>query len=488
MQVTETLNEGLKRGYAITVPATELEAKVTEKLEEARKDFQMKGFRKGKAPAALMKKMFGKSVLGEAMQETIDKAMRDHFEASGDRPALQPEVKMTNEDWKEGEDVEVSMTYEALPQVPEVAFGELKLEKLVAEIEDASVDEALQNLAASAKDFEDRKKGSKAKDGDQVVIDFKGSVDGELFDGGSAEDFPLVLGSKSFIPGFEDQLVGVKAGDELEVKVTFPEGYGAPNLAGKEASFAVTVKAVKAPKPAAIDDALATRYGAESLDALKEQVRKRLADEYAQASRAILKRRLMDALDERVAFEVPPTLVDVEAKQIAHQLWHEEHHDHHGHEHGEIEPTRRAREARRAAGAARAAARRDRQQARRHRARGRRAARGLRPGAAVPGAGAAVLRVHPEEPAGLPADPGAAVRGPRRRLHPRARPGQREAGRQGRAAEGDRGARRGRGDADRAGAGGRGRGVADRGRRLTSPAAGASLRGTSTPSDEAPPC
>ena len=339
MQVTETLNEGLKRGYAITVPATELETKVTEKLEEARKDFQMKGFRKGKAPAALMKKMFGKSVLGEAMQETIDQAMRDHFEASGDRPALQPQVKMTNEDWKEGDDVEVSMTYEALPQVPEVALGEISLEKLVAEIEDASVDEAIANLAASAKDFEDRKKGAKAKDGDQVTIDFKGSVDGEPFDGGSAEDFPLVLGSKSFIPGFEDQLVGVKAGDEVEVKVTFPETYGAPNLAGKEASFAVTVKAVKSPKPAEIDDALAARFGAETLDALKEQVRRRLADEYAQASRAILKRRLMDALDERVSFDVPPTLVEVEAKQVAHQLWHEEHHDHHGHDHDEIEPT-----------------------------------------------------------------------------------------------------------------------------------------------------
>ena len=339
MQVTETLNEGLKRGYAITVPATELEAKVTEKLEEARKDFQMKGFRKGKAPAALMKKMFGKSVLGEAMQETIDKAMRDHFEASGERPALQPQVKMTNEDWKEGQDVEVSMTYEALPQVPEVALDEIALEKLVAEIEDAAVDEALANLAASAKDFEDRKKGAKAKDGDQVVIDFKGSVDGAPFDGGSAEEFPLVLGSKSFIPGFEEQLVGVKAGDELEVKVTFPEKYGAPNLAGKEATFAVTVKAVKGPKPAEIDDALAVRYGVETLDALKEQVRKRLADEYAQASRAILKRRLMDALDERVSFEVPPTLVEVEAKQVAHQLWHEEHHDHHGHDHDEIEPT-----------------------------------------------------------------------------------------------------------------------------------------------------
>jgi trigger factor len=339
MQVTETLNEGLKRGYAITVPATELEAKVSEKLEEARKDFQMKGFRKGKAPAALMKKMFGKSVLGEAMQESIDAAMREHFEASGDRPALQPEVKVTSEDWQEGQDVEVSMTYEALPQVPEVALGEVKLEKLVAEIDDAAVDEALQNLAASAKDYDDRKKGSKANDGDQVVIDFKGSIDGVEFDGGAAEDFPLVLGSGGFIPGFEKQLVGVKAGDELEVKATFPEAYGAKHLAGKDASFAVTVKAVKAPKPAEIDDALATRFGAETLDALKEQIRGRLGDEYAQASRAILKRRLMDALDGLVSFELPPTLVDVEANQIAHQLWHEEHPEEHGHGHGEIAAT-----------------------------------------------------------------------------------------------------------------------------------------------------
>lgn len=339
MQVTETLNEGLKRGYAITVPAAELETKVSAKLEEARKDFQMKGFRKGKAPTALMKKMFGKSVLGEAMQETIDAAMREHFEATGDRPALQPEVKMTSEDWQEGQDVEVSMTYEALPQVPEVALGEVTLEKLVAEIDDKAVAEALDNLASSAKDYDDRKKGSKAKDGDQVVIDFKGSVDGELFEGGSAEDFPLVLGSGSFIPGFEEQLVGVKADEEKEVKVSFPESYGAPNLAGKEASFAVTVKAVKAPKPAAIDDALATRFGAESLDKLKEQIRTRLGDEYAQASRQVLKRRLMDALDAKVDFDLPPTLVDVEARQIAHQLWHEEHHDHHGHDHGDIDPT-----------------------------------------------------------------------------------------------------------------------------------------------------
>ncbi|MBP7001087.1 trigger factor [Amaricoccus sp.] len=339
MQVTQTLNEGLKRGYAITVPASELEAKVTAKLEEARKDFQMKGFRKGKAPAALMKKMFGKSVLGEAMQDAIDSAVRDHFEATGDRPALQPEVKMTNEGWKEGDDVEVSMTYEALPEVPAVDFSGIELERLVAEIDDDAVTEALENLAKSASVFEDRKKGSKAKDGDQVVIDFKGSIDGVEFEGGAAEDFPLVLGSGGFIPGFEEQLVGAKAGEDVEVKVTFPEAYGAPHLAGKDAVFAVTVKGVKAPKPAPIDDELATRFGADDLEALKAQVRDRLSAEYGQASRAVLKRRLMDALDERVGFDLPPTLVDVEANQIAHQLWHEEHPDHHGHDHGSISPT-----------------------------------------------------------------------------------------------------------------------------------------------------
>jgi trigger factor len=339
MQVTQTLNEGLKRGYSITVPATELEAKVTEKLEEARKDFQMKGFRKGKAPAALMKKMFGKSVLGEAMQESIDAAMRRHFDETGDRPAVEPKVRMTNEDWKEGEDVEVSMTYEALPEVPEVAFGEITIERLVVEPDDAALDEALQNLARSAQSFEEKPEGAEAEDGDQVVIDFKGSIDGEEFEGGAAEDFPLVLGAGSFIPGFEPQLLGARAGESRDVSVSFPADYGAANLAGKDAVFACTVKAVKAPRPAEIDDTLATRYGAEDLEALKAQIRERLQAEYAQASRAIVKRRLMDALDGRVDFDLPPTLVDVEARQIAHQLWHEENPDHHGHDHGAIEPT-----------------------------------------------------------------------------------------------------------------------------------------------------
>ena len=339
MQVVETLNEGLKREYSITVPAGELEAKVNEKLEEARKDFQMKGFRKGKAPAALMKKMFGKSVLGEAMQETIDAAMREHFEQTGDRPAVQPEVKVTNEDWEEGQDVQVSMAYEKLPSVPELPLGEIALERLVAEIDEESVNEALENLAKSAQSFDAAPEGAAAESGDQVVIDFKGSVDGTEFEGGAAEDFPLVLGSGSFIPGFEDQLLGAKAGDTPEVKVTFPEQYGAPHLAGKDAVFACVVKEVRKPKAAEIDDELAKRFGAESLDALKEQVRGRLGEEYGQASRAVLKRGLMDALDGLVSFELPPVLVEAEAKQIAHQLWHEEHHEHHGHDHGEIAPT-----------------------------------------------------------------------------------------------------------------------------------------------------
>ncbi|NNU80674.1 trigger factor [Halovulum dunhuangense] len=339
MQVTETLNEGLKRGYSITVTAAELEAKVSEKLEEARKGFQMKGFRKGKAPAALMKKMFGKSVLGEAMQESIDAAMREHFEKTGDRPAVQPDVKMTNENWEEGQDVEVALTYEALPEVPETDFTGIELEKLVAEIEDDAVNEALENLAGSASNFESRRKGSKAKDGDQIVIDFVGKIDGEAFDGGAAEDYPLVLGSGSFIPGFEEQLVGAKAGEELEVKVTFPESYQAKQLAGKEAVFSCTVKDVKAPKPAEIDDELAKKFGMDDLEALKAQIRERLAEEYAGAARQVLKRRLMDALDAAVSFDLPPSLVETEARQIAHQLWHEENPEHQGHDHGAIEPT-----------------------------------------------------------------------------------------------------------------------------------------------------
>jgi len=339
MQVTETLNEGLKRGYAITVTAAELDAKVNAKLEEARPDIEMKGFRKGKVPMSLLKKQFGPRVLGEAMQESIDGAMGEHFEQSGDRPAGQPQVKMTNEDWKEGDDVNVEMTYEALPEIPDVDLKSIELERMVVKADDAAVTEALENLAETAQDFKDRRKGSKAKDGDQVVIDFVGKIDGEAFDGGSAEDYPLVLGSNSFIPGFEEQLVGAKAEEEKDVTVSFPEDYQAENLAGKEAVFTCTVKAVKEPTAAEINDDLATRYGAENLDGLKAQIVERLEQEYTGAARAITKRALLDKLDTMVSFDLPPSLVEAEASQIAHQLWHEENPEVHDHNHGEIEAT-----------------------------------------------------------------------------------------------------------------------------------------------------
>lgn len=340
MQVTETLNEGLKRGYSIVVTAAELEAKVTEKLVEARSEIEMKGFRKGKVPMPLLKKTYGERLQGEAMQEAIDGAMNTHFQDSGDRPAMQPKVEMQNgEEWKPGDDVVVDMAYEALPAIPEVDLKGIKLEKLIVKAAEADIDEALSNLAETAQDFKARKKGSKAKDGDQVVMDFVGRIDGEAFDGGAGEDFPLVLGSNQFIPGFEEQLVGVKAEEEKDVTVSFPEEYGAENLAGKEAVFSCTIKEVKEPVAAELNDELATKFGAEDLTALKAQIGERLEAEYVGAARAVTKRALLDALDVLVSFELPPSLVEAEAGQIAHQLWHDENPEVEGHDHPEIETT-----------------------------------------------------------------------------------------------------------------------------------------------------
>lgn len=339
MQVTETLNEGLKRGYKMTLSAKDLDEKVNAKLKEAQPDIELKGFRKGKVPLPLLKKQFGQRVLGEAMQESVDDAMKAHFEAKGERPAFEPDVKMANQEWKEGDDVEIELSYEALPAIPEVDLKSLKLERLVAKADEAAVDEALKSLAENAQDFKDRKKNAKAKDGDQVVIDFVGKVEGEPFEGGSAEDYPLVLGSGSFIPGFEEQLVGVKVEEEKAVTVTFPEAYQAAHLAGKEAVFDCTIKSVREPVAAEINDELAQKFGAEDLAALKTQISERLEMEYAGAARAILKRHVLDQLDEKVGFELPPSMVETEAKQIAHQLWHEENPDVQGHDHPEIDVT-----------------------------------------------------------------------------------------------------------------------------------------------------
>lgn len=340
MQVTETLKDGLKRSYTITVPAADLDAKVTEKLVEAQPEIEMKGFRKGKVPLALVRKQFGQRIMGDAMQDAIDGAMKTHFDASGDRPAGQPKVEMQGgESWKEGDDVVVEMSYEALPEIPEVDLSKVKLEKLVVKADEKDVTEALENLAKSAKNFEDRKKGSKAKDGDQVVIDFVGKIDGEPFEGGAGEDYPLELGSGSFIPGFEEQLVGAKAGDEKAVTVSFPAEYGAAHLAGKEAVFDCTVKAVKEAKPGEINDDLAKQFGAEDLNGLKAQISERLEAEYVGASRSVMKRALLDQLDKLVTFELPPSLVEAEAGQIAHQLWHDENPDVQDHNHDPVEPT-----------------------------------------------------------------------------------------------------------------------------------------------------
>ncbi|MGH1577241.1 trigger factor [Planktotalea sp.] len=340
MQVTETLNEGLKRGYSITITAAELDAKVNEKLVEAQPEVEMKGFRKGKVPMPLLKKQFGQRILGEAMQEAVDGAMSDHFESTGDRPAMQPEVVMVDgETWKEGDDVNVTMSYEALPAIPDVDLSKIELERLVAKADDESVDEALANLAETAQDFKDRKKGSKAKDGDQVTMDFLGKVDDVAFDGGAGEDHPLVLGSNQFIPGFEEQLVGVKVDEVKDVTVTFPDPYQAEHLAGKEAVFTCTIKAVKEPIAAEVNDELAVKFGAEDLNALKDQIKERLEAEYVGAARAVMKRGLLDKLDDVVSFDLPPSLVTAEADQIAHQLWHEENPDVQGHDHDKVEPT-----------------------------------------------------------------------------------------------------------------------------------------------------
>ena len=338
MQVTEILNEGLKRAYNILLTANQLEESVQGKLIEAQPTFEMKGFRKGKVPMSLLKKQFGQQIMGEVMQESIDNAMKEHFVNTGDRPAQQPSMEMKEGDsWKQGDDVEVSISYERLPDIPEVDFKKIKLKRMVVEVDDKAIKEGLENLAKNAQNFEDRKKGSKSKDGDQVNINFLGKIDGEAFEGGAGEDYPLVLGSNSFIPGFEEQLVGKKAEDKVEVKVSFPEDYNSKNLAGKNAIFDCVINAVKQPKPSVIDDEMAKQFGSEDLKSLKEQLKERLGAEYVAAARQLTKRELMDSLDKMVKFELPESLVEAESSQIAHQLWHDENPDVEGHDHPEIE-------------------------------------------------------------------------------------------------------------------------------------------------------
>ena len=318
MQVSETLSEGLKREYKVVVDAADMEAKVTDKLIDLAKEAQMPGFRPGKVPVKILRRTYGRQLLGEVLEQTVNEATTETLEKHDLTPAMQPKIEVVSFD--EGADLEYTIQLEVMPEFEPMDFASLTLERVVAEMAEGEVDERVGSLAQQFKEFTEAAEGQAAQDGDTVVIDFKGIVDGELFDGGTAEEHSLELGSNSFIPGFEEQLVGVKKDDELAVKVTFPEEYQAENLAGKEAEFAVTVREVKVPLPVSVDDALAEKLGLENLQALKDAVREQSEKDFATISRTKLKRVLLDALAEGHDFEVPPSLVDGEFEQIWNQV------------------------------------------------------------------------------------------------------------------------------------------------------------------------
>ncbi len=318
MQVTETLSEGLKREYKVVVLAGDIEQRVTDRLTELAKEAQMPGFRPGKVPVTLLRKTHGKNVLGEILEVVVNDATSKTLTDNEIRPATQPSVEITK--FEEGTDLEYNLVVEILPTIEMMDFGTLKLERYVAEVPEEDLDKRIEHLAEQMRNFEDAEAGREAADGDAVIIDFKGSVDGEPFEGGAGEDFNLRLGSGQFIPGFEEQLLGRKSGDECVVKLTFPEDYNAADLAGKEAEFEVKMKSLKVAEEAKIDDALAEKLGLENLDGLRDAVRKEVEGEYGQVSRARLKRVLLDSLDEHHNFDVPPGMVDLEFEQIWEQM------------------------------------------------------------------------------------------------------------------------------------------------------------------------
>lgn len=325
MQVTEILNEGLKRAFRFTLPPEEIDAKVEAKLLGARPGISMPGFRKGSVPLSILKKKYGQQLQGEAIKEIMDAAVAKHFEDSGDRPATRLDLKSHEGDWTPGKVMDFDLTYEAFPEIPDLDLKDIKLERLKVAVGDADVDEELAGIASQAKTYEE--KDGPAEIGDQVVIDYRGTIDGEEFDEGSREDRSLVLGQPGLLPGFAEALTAAKAGDEIDVKTKFPEIFGQETLRGKEAVFSCKVKSVKAPRPAAIDDELAKRLGVADLGELKSAIKRDLETRYATEARMVAKSRLFDALDGRVDFELPPTMVEAEAKNVALSLWREENPD-----------------------------------------------------------------------------------------------------------------------------------------------------------------
>ncbi|MDH3660871.1 MAG: trigger factor [Alphaproteobacteria bacterium] len=318
MQVKELSAEGLKRAYEVVVAAAEIEERVDKRLGELKRTIKVPGFRPGKVPVTLLKKQYGRSVMGEVLEQAVNEGSQQAINDNELKPALRPKIEVTS--FEDGKDLEFSMELEVLPDVPKVDLKAIELTRLKAEVADEAMQEALDNFSKRFQEYEAPAKARKAEDGDRVTIDFVGKTDGEAFDGGKADDFPLVLGSGSFIPGFEDQLIGAEVDDQVEINVTFPESYGAETLAGKDAVFEVKVKEIAEPKQVELTDDLAKGQGFDDLEALKTAIRESMERDYANASRARVKRALLDHFADNIKFEVPAGMVDLEFDAVWKQI------------------------------------------------------------------------------------------------------------------------------------------------------------------------
>jgi len=319
MQIEELLIDGLKHQYKITVPAKDLDARMDAILTEFRATAKIKGFRPGKAPLSLLKRMHGERAQGQLLNETMQETSAKLFEEKKLKPAMRPEVDMASE-FADGNDLEYTLTVEVLPEIDVDAFKAPALERWVAKVDESAIGAFVERIASQQKSFKKAAKTAKADNGDAVLMNYVGRVDGEEFDGGAGEDFQLELGSGMFIPGFEEQLVGAKAGDNKVVSVTFPEQYQAEDLAGKAAEFTVDVLEVRKPSEAKVDEDLAKNMGFDDLATLRSSVKEQLEADNANLSRAHMKRGLLDALAEEYDFAVPAGMVDLEFRQIWEQI------------------------------------------------------------------------------------------------------------------------------------------------------------------------
>jgi len=323
MQIKELKAEGLSHTYAITVPKEDLATKLEAKIKEMQPQVSLKGFRPGKVPVSHIRKMFGQSIMKDVVEETVNETTQQAINDNKIRPAGQPQVDLraNGEDVTKGEaDLEYQLTVESIPDFEPVDPEKLKFTRLTHEATATELKEEVAKLGEGQKSYKKKAKTAKAKKGDAVLIDFVGTVDGEAFDGGAMEGHQLVLGSGTFIPGFEDQLIGVKAGDELDVKVTFPEPYQAADLAGKDAVFATKVIEVQGEQDAVIDDEFAQKFGLADLEALKAAVSDQYKSQLEMQSRMKLKRAILDELDKKHKFDLPPQMVEAEFSNIWTQV------------------------------------------------------------------------------------------------------------------------------------------------------------------------